>query len=973
MIPAPGLRAEGLAQLLTDADQHSFGGTAMVSSSSFRRLHLDVLEDRCLPSLFAPFTPYQAGTLPTSVAVGDFRHDGILDLAVANDGGANVSVLPGNGDGTFGKATNYAVGGIPIGIAVGDFRHDGILDLTVTNFGSGTVSVLLGNGDGTFQPAVNYTVGSEPISVAVGDFDGDGTLDLAVANDGSGNVSILLGNGDGTFGKATNYAAGTAPFSVAVGDFARNGILDLAVANRANPGTVSVLLGNGFGAPVSYAVGTDPTYVAVGDFKGNGTLDLAVANVGSGNVSILLGNGDGTFQSATNYPALFGANAIAVGDFNRDGTLDLAVADNTSLSVLLGNGDGTFQSAINYVTGGFPQWVAAGDFNRDGALDLAVASINGVDVFLNQEPVTSTTLTSNVNPTVAGQLATFTATVTQAVPGGPAPTGLVAFEDGGIVLSTGTLSASGTASFSTYSLATGDHAITAVYEGDSNFNGSTSPILNEVVNQDATTMALTVSASPALAGQPLELTATVQGTNPGFGPPTGNVLFQDGGVTIGIGALNDDAAFFTTTALAPGSHALTAVYVGDKNFTGSTAPAVSETINNPTPTISGPTPASLPEGSAGLTLSLTGSNFAPGATVQWNGVNLTVVASGVSQIQASVPASLLSEEGIALVTVTNPGPGGGVSLARTFTIADAGLTATRVNLNVHGNLNFSGTVATFTDANPNAILADFTAIIIWDDGTANYGTISGTGPFTVSGTHTFAPFHNLHIITVTILDVGGSQASVTDNVIDPTANEAYVMQLYQDLLGRQADSAGLAHWSGLLDRGASRAQVALAIEKSLEYRQDEVQALYVRYLYRNADPTGLATFANFLDHGGTLEQVAADIVGSPEYFQHRGGGTTPGFLIAIYHDALGRNIGPTGEASFGNQLVDGTTRRDIASAIFSSAEYRQNLVQGYYQSVLGRPAGRSGLAHFADALADGGRDEQVMADIFGSEEFFSKM
>src|SRR5262249_27350045 len=159
-----------------------------------------------------------------------------------------------------------------------------------------------------------------------------------------------------------------------------------------------------------------------------------------------------------------------------------------------------------------------------------------------------------------------------------------------------------------------------------------------------------------------------------------------------------------------------------------------------------------------------------------------------------------------------------------------------------------------------------------DDGTASAGTVSGTGPFTVSGTHSFTPFSTLHTITVTIFDQGGSSATVTDNVTDPSANQAFVMQLYQDLLHRPAHAGGLAYWSGLLDQGVSRAQVALDIEQSLEYRQDEVQALYAHYLHRNAGPAGLAVFTNFLAHGGTLEQVAADIVGSREYYRTRAGG-----------------------------------------------------------------------------------------------------
>jgi hypothetical protein len=175
-------------------------------------------------------------------------------------------------------------------VAVGDFNGDGIQDLAVANWGSNTVSVLLGNGDGTFQAARNFAAGSHPSSVAVGDFNGDGIQDLAVAE--SGGVSVLLGNGDGTFEAAHSFAAG-GPDSVLVGDFNRDGIQDLAVVS---PFGVRVLLGNGDGTfqttHVSYVAGSDPLAVAVGEFNGDGWPDLAVANAFPNGVAILLNDGN---------------------------------------------------------------------------------------------------------------------------------------------------------------------------------------------------------------------------------------------------------------------------------------------------------------------------------------------------------------------------------------------------------------------------------------------------------------------------------------------------------------------------------------------------------------------------------------------------------------------------------------------------------------------------------------------------------
>jgi hypothetical protein len=295
----------------------------------------------CATVNFAGAANFAAGNAPKSVAVGDFNGDGIQDVAVANPVSGTVSILLGNGDGTFTAANNFVAGSGSYSVVVGDFNGDGKQDLAVANQNSANVSILLGNGDGTFSGPNNFGVGSFPTSVAVGDFNGDGKQDLAVANQASNNVSILLGNGDGTFSAPNNFAAGSNPVSVAVGDFNGDGKQDLAVANQAS-NNVSILLGNGdgtFSAPNNFAAGNTPVSVAVGDFNGDGKQDLAVANLFSNNVSILLGNGDGTFGPPTNFGVGSFPDSVAVGDFNGDGRQDLAVANTSSnnVSILLRN------------------------------------------------------------------------------------------------------------------------------------------------------------------------------------------------------------------------------------------------------------------------------------------------------------------------------------------------------------------------------------------------------------------------------------------------------------------------------------------------------------------------------------------------------------------------------------------------------------------------------------------------------------
>ena len=279
--------------------------------------------------------------------------------------------------------------------------------------------MFLGNGDGTFQPGVTYSVGSTASSVVIGDFNKDGFVDIAVANQDSnnhGSVSVLLGNGDGTFQPAAFYQAGTTDVgAVATGDFDGNGNLDLAVTNP-SADTVSVLLGNGDGTfqpAIAYATGNSgdhPIAVSAVDLNGDGNLDLAVTNLNAETVAILLGNGDGTFKPRVTYPTTLvpfrGPSAMTAGDFNADGKIDLIITNqfgNSGVSILLGNGDGTFQSPLEFTTGKFATGVTAGDFNGDGRLDLAVANHddNTISVMLHLPQPPTNLVTTRVTASQA--------------------------------------------------------------------------------------------------------------------------------------------------------------------------------------------------------------------------------------------------------------------------------------------------------------------------------------------------------------------------------------------------------------------------------------------------------------------------------------------------------------------------------------------------------------------------------------------
>ena len=344
---------------------------------------------------YSPVSYSVSGNQPYFTASAALRGAGQpLDLVTANYSSGTISVLLGNGDGTFQAPVTYAVGTNPIALAIGDLTGDGKLDIAVANYGSSNVSVLVGNGDGTFQSAVNYAVGSNPRGVAIGDLDGKNGNDLAVANWGSGNVSVLLNKGNGTFAGAINYNVGSNPGNLVIADFNGDGKLDVATANSSS-NTVSILPGNGdgtFGGQITYATGsgTNPIDVVAVKLTGDGKYDLATANNGNSTVSVLLNQGTpgaaltaSTFAAAVSYAA--GASTpyhLVAADLNKDGSQDLALAGygSNQVGILLGNGNGTLQAATSLSVGGNPIGITAGDFNGDGILDLATSNYSGDNV-----------------------------------------------------------------------------------------------------------------------------------------------------------------------------------------------------------------------------------------------------------------------------------------------------------------------------------------------------------------------------------------------------------------------------------------------------------------------------------------------------------------------------------------------------------------------------------------------------------------
>jgi streptogramin lyase len=284
----------------------------------------------------------------------------------------------------------------------------------------------------------------------------------------------------------------------------------------------------------------------------------------------------------------------------------------------------------------------------------------------------------------------------------------------------------------------------------------------------------------------------------------------------------------------------------------------------------------------------------------------------------------------------------------------------------------NGVVATFAPADPLTRASDYSATIFWGDGSQTTATVNGNGTFQVSASHLYAAAGQFSA-TVMLHDLSDNVTTYAVTAVTVRSpQEVWVRQLYQDLLQRPADNAGLAAWLALLARGASRVQVVSEFEASLEYRTKVVENLYTRLLGRPADPAGLAGYVQFLGQGGTAQQVEAAILSSAEYYQKRAGQNPMGFLAALYHDVLGRPLDNAGAMGWGELLALGFSRGLVVSLVLDSGEAQRDEIGAAYQQLLGRPADPAGLNGFLNSLAQDATMRDVIAAIASSDEFFQR-
>ncbi|MGA2497783.1 MAG: FG-GAP-like repeat-containing protein, partial [Tepidisphaeraceae bacterium] len=344
---------------------------------------------------------YPSLTQPMAVVTGDLTGDGRIDM-VSVDQSGNISTFINRGSTTFQRARRTNVGGLgPVDLALGDVNGDGKLDVVTANSLSGNVSVLFGNGDGTFAHPRLYKVFNDPTAIRLGDVNGDGKLDIIVTNTATHKMSYLLNKGNGTFGAVKSFRIpGVSPIAFDMADLNGDGKLDLVAVNNTRSLSLDVMLGNGngtFQTSKSYRVGLPATSVRIADVDNDGILDIVASNATSKFVSVLLGKGGGLFntRSRINYVgANLEAQAIGMADLNSDGYQDIIMANakGDTLGIMLGNGNGTFQPMtqlpMGKVVSGQADAIATADFNNDGLTDVVVANAGSdeVNVFFNSQP-----------------------------------------------------------------------------------------------------------------------------------------------------------------------------------------------------------------------------------------------------------------------------------------------------------------------------------------------------------------------------------------------------------------------------------------------------------------------------------------------------------------------------------------------------------------------------------------------------------
>jgi len=680
--------------------------------------------------------PYGLFTLPSSIS--KYSILGVLDYNTPNPTTGisypQLTIYSGQGANLFQTSTSYQLTNSNItgtypgvdAFAVGDFNHDGILDVLIHGFNTSDDSsygneyyVLPGKADGTFDPATSVISPDEsgitcecsnPTEViTIDDFNGDGYDDVAYAATGygSGQVGVAVNTGAGAPGAFTTYVTAPAmtPTStyetfqstgIASGHFTSSGRPDIAVAGFPSTGTVGYValylnqgINNGtisFAAPVLFNVGYEPSSIATADFRANGMTDVVVANLvpstQSGSVQVLFGDGKGNLTSSSTVAIDEELASVSVADFNNDGYPDiLAATEAGALFVLLNDKTGHFSSAVPFTSGSGYSLTAIGDFNGDGLADITElthygvgeSAISGASEFLSSAssqatlvtaaqtlPAGADTLTAefpadnNFNTsTSTGVPVTVTQTPSSLTWAQPA-----AIEYGTALSGTQLDAAASVAGTIAYSLAAG----TVLHAGVTTVTATFVPTDAFDYAGATATRTITVTQRPSTLtwAQP----AAIE-----YGTPLSAAQLNATSSVAGVITYAPAAG----TVLLPGTTAVSATFVPTDavDYIGATA---KQTITVTAPTLTGISPSSGQLGDAATTITVSGQGLVQGAAVEWNGTALSTTWVSLNQLTAIVPASLLTTTGTSTITVVDPNKIA-VTGSQTFTVTASAATA----------------------------------------------------------------------------------------------------------------------------------------------------------------------------------------------------------------------------------------------------------------------------------------------------------
>ncbi len=316
--------------------------------------------------------PAVVGNVPSPSEPSDFDRDGNVDVAVANTQDNTVSILLGNGDGTFGPAQHVVVGTEPRGITVLDADGDGDVDIAATAFLDSGVTLLLNDGSGRFTAGQSLSAGIGERALAAGDMNDDGILDLVVGVLVSQEIHVYLGNGDGSYNFAGRTASGGETWMLVLGDVDGDGDEDVVVVNSSSDNG-AVLLGNGRGGlGAARTTVTDPFPLAtdLADLDGDGDLDWITSSF-FGDWMVFENDGSGSFSLLESFPAPLAASCSIPMDFNGDGALDLVLIDELEDEVVLMASRGVGFSA-SFESGDTSEWARA-----RGALSVVTPGLAG--------------------------------------------------------------------------------------------------------------------------------------------------------------------------------------------------------------------------------------------------------------------------------------------------------------------------------------------------------------------------------------------------------------------------------------------------------------------------------------------------------------------------------------------------------------------------------------------------------------------